>query len=404
MNIKRTELFRSPAKLHAPRRSGPYKRKRSLVSKRLKVLATVVGAVLATSALAAIPAGAAASKAANATSAKAVGGLAGLIKLAKAEKELNIIACPDDWSNYGELKAGFTKKYGIKVNSYDEQISSAAELVAAKTLKGQSRQPDVVDIGIGFTAQGINEGLFSNYKVLTWNDIAPSAKGPNGEYTFDYGGFVSIGYDAKRVSPAPTSIKDLLNPAYKGQVALNGNPATAGAASSAVIASIIANGGSIGQTAKGLAFWKKLKAIGNFIPVEATPATVQSGTTPITLDWDYLQATYAKESNGKVDWKVVIPSDVAYQGGYAIALIKDSPHPAAARLWAEYLFSDEGQNLWLKGGSRVIRLDAMIKAGTANKAYIASLPPIPAGAKPVSATAAQVTSAKARIAAFWGKL
>ena len=33
-------------------------------------------------------------------------------------------------------------------------------------------------------------------------------------------------------------------------------------------------------------------------------------------------------------------------GYYYQAINKDAPHPAAARLWQEFLYSDEGQNLY----------------------------------------------------------
>ena len=374
------------------------------MSKRLKVLAGVAGVALAASMLAAMPAGAAASKAATAKSAKDVGGLAGLIKLAKAEGQLNVIALPRDWANYGEMIDTFSKKYGIKVNSQNPDASSADELVAVKTLKGQSRQPDVVDVNPTFAVQGANEGLWAPYKVATWNDIASDAKDANGLWYYDYGGYVAIGYDAKRVAVAPKSFKDLLNPRYKGQVALNGNPARAGAAFSAVYATSIANGGGLQDISKGLEFWAQMKKIGNFIPVESTPATVQSGQTPITLDWDYLQAKYSKDSAGKVDWKLVVPSDAVFFGGYAQAVVKNSPNPAAARLWQEFLYSDEGQNIWLKGGARPIRLDAMVKKGTANKAAIKALPATKKGAKPIYPPLDDSLLARDLVSKLWGTL
>uniref|UniRef100_UPI00404A15A1 ABC transporter substrate-binding protein n=1 Tax=Candidatus Planktophila sp. TaxID=2175601 RepID=UPI00404A15A1 len=374
------------------------------MSKRLKVLAGVAGVALAASMLAAMPAGAAASKAATAKSAKDVGGLAALIKLAKAEKELNVIALPPDWANYGEMISTFSKKYKIKVNSMTPDASSADELAAVKALKGQKRQPDVVDVGVAFADQGANEGLWAPYKVATWNDISADAKEENGLWYYDYGGYIAIGYDAKRVAVAPKSFKDLLNPRYKGQVALNGNPAKANAAFSGVYASSIANGGGLQDITKGLDFWAQMKKVGNFIPVEATPATVQSGQTPITLDWDYLQAKYSKDSAGKVDWKLVVPSDAVFFGGYAQAVVKNSPHPAAARLWQEFLYSNEGQNIWLKGGARPIRLNAMVKKGTANKAAIKALPATPKGGKPIYPTLSDTVTAKELVATLWGTL
>ena len=373
------------------------------MSKKLRVIAGVAGAVLAASLLAALPAEAA-SKANSATSAKSVGGLNKLIVLAKAEKELNVIALPPDWANWGEIIPAFEKKYGIKVNSANPDGSSAEEIAAVKALKGQDRQPDVVDVGLPFAVQGAAEGLFAPYKVSTWNDIPKGTKQAGGKWFFDYGGYIAIGYDALKVSPAPTSLKGLLNAAYKGQVALNGNPTKSGAAFAGVFATALANGGSLNSVGKGLDFWKQMKKIGNFIPVEATPATVQSGQTPITLDWDYLQGKYSKESAGKVNWKVVVPSDAIYGGFYAQAVVKDSPHPAAARLWQEFLYSDEGQNLFLKGGARPIRLPAMQASGTANATYLANLPVLPAGSNPLFANLRQILAAKDVIGKRWGTL
>ena len=74
----------------------------------------------------------------TATSAEAFGGMAALEAAAKAEGELNVIALPPDWANYGEIIDTFGKKYGIKVNSDQPDAGSADEINAAKTLKGQS--------------------------------------------------------------------------------------------------------------------------------------------------------------------------------------------------------------------------------------------------------------------------
>lgn len=339
-----------------------------------------------------------------ATSAAAVGGMAALIKAAKKEGQLNVIALPPDWANYGKIIERFSQKYGIKVNSFNPDASSADEIVAIKTLKGQSRQPDVIDVSLQFAVQGATEGLLAPYKVMTWNDIPADAKDKDGLWYSDYGGYIAIGYNAKLVSPAPKSIKDLLNPAYKNQVALNGDPTRAGAAFAGVFAASLANGGSANDITKGVQFFSDLKKAGNFIPVEATPATVQSGQTPITLDWDYLQKKYREEISGKVDWKIVVPSDAVYGGFYAQAVVKDSPNPAAARLWQEFLYSDEGQNLWLEGGARPIRLEAMIAKGKANQTALANLPQLPAGSKPVFASLVQQLLAKVALASSWSKI
>ncbi|MCB0950478.1 MAG: ABC transporter substrate-binding protein, partial [Mycobacterium sp.] len=55
--------------------------------------------------------------AAKATSVADFGTMDDLVKAAQAEGELNVIALPPDWANYGEIITAFSDKYGIKVNS-----------------------------------------------------------------------------------------------------------------------------------------------------------------------------------------------------------------------------------------------------------------------------------------------
>ena len=72
----------------------------------------------------------------------------------------------------------------------------------------------------------------------------------------------------------------------------------------------------------------------------------------------------------------MVPEEAVVAGYYFQAVNADAPHPAAARLWQEFLYSDEGQNLWLKGGARPVRFDAMKTAGTLDAAAAAALPPV----------------------------
>ena len=73
----------------------------------------------------------------------------------------------------------------------------------------------------------------------------------------------------------------------------------------------------------------------------------------------------------------MVPEDAVVGGYYFQAINIDAPHPNAARLWQEFLYSDEGQNLWLAGGARPVRADAMVKrpARSTPTAY-AALPPV----------------------------
>jgi ABC-type Fe3+ transport system substrate-binding protein len=340
---------------------------------------------------------------ATATSAAALGGMDALVTKAKAEGTLNVIALPPDWANYGAITKAFTDKYGIKVNSVNPDGSSQDELNAVTSQKGQSRGPDVLDVGTSFAYQATAQKLLAPYQVATWSDIPADQKDASGHWYNDYGGYISIGCNGGKVATCPKSFADLLKPEYKGQVALNGNPTQAAAAFAGVWGASLANGGSLDDIGKGIDFFGQVKKVGNFNPVEVTPATVQSGETPISIDWDYLNVGQkAKLQAAGVDWQVNVPTDGLFGGYYSQAISRYAPHPAAARLWEEFLYSDEGQNLWLQGGARPVRLPAMQKAGTADQTALAALPPVSGTAK--FPTQAQQTKAQQAVAARWNQV
>lgn len=317
-------------------------------------------------------------KAGEATSAADFGGLDGLIEAAKKEGELNVIALPPDWANYGALIKTFGDKYGIKVTSAQPDAASQDEINAANQQKGKSSAPDVFDLGQSVALA--NTEMFAPYKVATFGDISDAFKDPDGKWVNDYGGYMSIGYDSAKV-PEITGVDDLLKPEFKGKVALNGDPTQAGAAFMGVMMVSVSQGGSPDDVAPGVDFFRKLNEAGNFLPVDPTPATIESGQTPVVLDWDYLNVA---ESKKLPTWKVVIPTNAAVAGYYFQAINSDAPHPAAARLWQEFLYSDEGQNLYLQGGARPVRADTMVTSGTIDRAAYAVLPPVDGAATFVS--------------------
>jgi putative spermidine/putrescine transport system substrate-binding protein len=360
------------------------------------VAALTVGAT-ALSGIASSTAGAAVNPS-KATSAAAFGGMSGLVKAAKKEGTLNVITLPADWANYGNIIKDFEKKYGIKINSENPDGTSQDEINAVTSEKGQSRAPDVLDMGTSFAITAAKDGLLAPYKVQSWSEIPSTAKASSGDWFDDYGGYVAIGYNSKVVKDPPTSFADLLKPEYKNQVALNGNPTQAGAAFAAVYAAALANGGSFNNIAPGVAYFKKLTQAGNFVPVTGSQSTVESGQTPVLIWWDYLEESeVAKSFPG---WKVVIPTDGHYAAYYSQAISATAPDPAAARLWEEYLYTTTGQNLWLQGSARPIELASLVKNGSVDKSALAALPPAPKGAITFPSVA-QTTAAEAVVAQQW---
>jgi len=328
-----------------------------------------------------------------------------LIAAAKAEGKLNVIALPPDWANYGKMIAEFSKMYGIKVNSASPDASSAQELQAIKSLKGQSRGPDVVDVGPAFALAGVEEGLFQPYKVATWASIPDNMKDASGLWWGDYFGVVSFGVNRNVVKNAPQTWADLLKPEYKGMVALNGSPLGAGAAFAGVFAASLSHGGSLDNMLPGVEFFAKLAKAGNFNPSDATSASLVSGQTPITINWDYLNIAQAKKEASKVKIDTIIPADAKPYGGYYCqAISKFAPNLKAAQLWEEFLMSDAGQLIYLEGYAHPARFNDMVARGVIPQALMAELPPAAAYKDVVFADKTQTEKAQGVLKADWAKM
>ncbi|MHB8245315.1 MAG: ABC transporter substrate-binding protein [Acidimicrobiales bacterium] len=330
------------------------------------------------------------------------GGLAALEKKARAEKSLNVIALPPNWSNYGQIISTFQKKYGLTVNSAGPNDSSAQELAAIKALKGQSRGPDTVDVAPSLATVGVQEHLFTPYKVATWDSVPSNMKDPNGMWTGDYYGAISFGVNRKVVKNPPQDWSDLTKPEYSGQVSINGNPTSAGDAFAAVFGAALANGGSLDDIEPGIEFFAKLKKDGNWNATNCLPANIAKGSTPIAIQWDYLNIAYNKQFAGNPTLTTVIPASGKFGNYYCQAISAYAPNPASARLWEEFLYSDEGQLLFLAGFAHPARYADLASRNVIPPSLAAALPPASEYTGIVFPNETQTTKAAAVLAAKWG--
>ena len=234
--------------------------------------------------------------AATATSAEDFGGMDALIEAAQEEGTLNVIALPPDWANYGEMLDTFSEKYDIEINSASPDGSSQDELNAVDQPAGPGPRPRRPR-----PRHQPSPGRPQAQDLLApvpGRDLGRDPRGPEGPRRplvqrlrrLHLHRLQRVG---DRRVPDDDS-QDLLDPQYAGQVALNGNPTQAAAAFSGVWAASLANGGSLDDIGPGIDFFAEIKDAGNFNPVEITPATIQSGETPLAIDWDYLNAAFTE--------------------------------------------------------------------------------------------------------------
>jgi putative spermidine/putrescine transport system substrate-binding protein len=326
-----------------------------------------------------------------------------LVADAKAEGQLTVIALPHDWCNYGEAISAFSAKYGIKVNELNPDAGSGDEVEAIKANKDNKgpQAPDVIDVGYGFGPQLIEEKLVQPYKVATWDTIPANSKNADGYWYGDYYGVLAFEVNKDAVKNVPQDWADLTKPEYKGQVALSGDPRASAQAQMSVYAAALANGGSLDNVQPGLDFFKKVNDAGNFVPVIAKQATVAKGETPIITRWDYNALSDKDQLAGNPNIEVVIPKSGIIAGVYIQAISAYAPHPNAAKLWMEYLYSDEGQLVWLKGYCHPIRYNDLSTRNAIPADLAAKLPSADLYAKAVFPSIDQINAAKKTIADNW---
>ncbi|HUP17156.1 MAG TPA: extracellular solute-binding protein [Acidimicrobiia bacterium] len=300
------------------------------------------------------------------TTAAAGGEMDALIAAAQAEGLITTIALPRDWCNYGGVIDTFTEKYGLEYNGLAPDAGSADELEAVRANQGSSgpQAPDVVDIGLAFGPVAKDEGLLQPYMVSTWDSIPDDAKDAEAHWYGDYYGVLAFEVNADVVESVPQDWSDLLSPDYNGQIALAGDPRVSAQAISAVFAAGLANGGSLDDpeaaAQAGLEFWAEVAAAGNLVPVIAESGTVASGETPISIRWTY-NGLANRDANAEIAAiEVVVPASGRYAGVYVQGISAYAPQPNAAKLWMEFLYSDEGQNLWLDGYCHPIRYEDLV--------------------------------------------
>jgi putative spermidine/putrescine transport system substrate-binding protein len=332
-----------------------------------------------------------------------------LLPAAQAEGTLTTIALPHDWANYGEIIETYKSKYSLQVNELNPDAGSADELEAIRANKDSTgpQAPDVIDIGVGHTVRAVGDGLVAPYKVATWDTIP--MKDPDGHWWAEYYGALAFEVIQGAFDELPADWEDLLKPIYRGKVAMAGDVLKSNQSVQTVFASGLSRYGKDPTTDEeaveaarlGLEFWAEMVAAGNFIPVISDQGRIAAGETPITMEWDYLALANRDALAGNPALEIIVPASGVIAGPYAGGISAYAPHPYAARLWWEFVMSDEGQLLYLEGYAHPIRYTDMAARGVIPADLAAKLPPAEAYEKAFFPQVSMLTAVFTEITENW---
>ncbi|MBM6774006.1 extracellular solute-binding protein [Olsenella profusa] len=275
-----------------------------------------------------------------------------LIAQAKEEGQINSVGMPDTWANWVETWADLNSEYGLQ--HADQDMSSAEEIAMFKQ-EGTDGTKDIGDVGQQWGPTAESEGVTLKYKTSYWDEIPDWAKDDDGDWVVGYYGSMALISNDDQVSPAPTSISELLDGDYKVSV---GDITSAANAQHAVLAIAYAMGGSIDDLQPAYDFITQLAQAGRLDVSDVSVARLESGEIAVGFNWDYNALNYRAqivENNPDAKFSVCIPSDGSVQSGYATIINANAPHPAAACLAREFILSDEGQINLARGYATPIR-------------------------------------------------
>lgn len=320
--------------------------------------------------------------------------------------QVNLIALPDEWANYKGILQSFRDKYpGVKNPVADPDASSADEMNAVETLKGQDNMPDNVDVSPAIAQEMVNRGLFEPYITTVDAEIPEGLKDAGDNWIGSYYGIMALSTNTTVVPNAPKTFADLKKPEYKGLVNLNGDPRQSGAAFAGVMAASIANGGSADDILPGIEFFAELKKSGNLGGTDVTKELILSGETPIAIDWSYnIPGIQAALDEAGLTVETHFPSDGIYGGFYGQGVVKDSPHQACSKLWLEHILSDEGALGYLAGGAVPARIVSLTERGLVTDEVKKNLPPDELLNQVNFLSPDQIAKAKAVLEEQWGPL
>lgn len=267
---------------------------------------------------------------------------------------------PDDWANYGGSIAQFCTKNGFDCNtsrSLGEDMSSAEEIAAFDAEKNAPKAA-VADIGIQFASAAEQKGVLAPFLPPNAGTLDPIYKGANGGWFATFVGVpgfvVNTDFLASRNIAVPATWADLVKPDYQGLIGF-GKPGSSGTATTSFIAMNLAAGGTLEDYTQGVAYAKQL--VQNLASSEGNADSFEKGEVPIQIKYDFNLIALANQMQEKgVDAQVVIPADGSIYAPSALIINKyDTAHMNFAKLFTDWVLSDDGQAVFAKFGARPIR-------------------------------------------------
>jgi putative spermidine/putrescine transport system substrate-binding protein len=268
---------------------------------------------------------------------------------------------PHDWANYGEQFTDFCQaKFAFDCNRPER--SQGESLKSGEILqKWQAEKNNPVSVlfdgTILFTTPAEKLGVLSDWLPPRAAALPDGFKAADGGWEATYVGVpaivVNVDFLTSKGLPIPTSYADLVNPGYAKMIGMS-KPGTSGVSSASFVAMNLAAGGTLDDYAKGVEYARKV--LPN-LTSQANIDTFEKGEVPISLQQDLTAITLVENEKARgVKAQIIIPPVGTFYLPSALYLSRyETAHADFARMFMEWVLTDEGQLIFAKSGARPIR-------------------------------------------------
>jgi iron(III) transport system substrate-binding protein len=237
------------------------------------------------------------------------------------------------------LTQAFEKKYGVKVELW-RSLSDQVVRRALNEARARRHSVDVVETNAPELEQLARERVTARFSSPYLADIPAWGVPAHGMWASDRVDFFVVAYNTSKVrrEELPATYEGFLDPKWKGRIGLE-------ATDQEWLAGLAKHWGE----KRALEFFRGLTAMkpdlrrGHVLLSEM----VAAGEVPVSLTNYASNADSMKRREKPIDWKPVEPVIGRPQ---AIGLAANAPHPNAALLFADFLLSPEGQQLFSSMG------------------------------------------------------
>ena len=237
------------------------------------------------------------------------------------------------------LAKAFEKKYGIRVELW-RALSDKVVQRAVTEARGKRHTVDVIETNGPELEMVTREKLTSEFFSPYVADLPAFALPPHRQWVSDRLNFFVVAFNTNKVrrEELPTGYEGFLDPRWKGRLGIE-------ATDSEWMATLI----KVWGNERGMTFFRKLSEMkpdvrkGHILLSEM----IAAGEIEVGLTVYNANAESMKRRGGPIDWVAVEPVAARPQG---IAVMKSAPHPNAALLFADFVLSPEGQELFSSMG------------------------------------------------------